>query len=180
MQPVVTAAEARALDRVTMTDVGLPGVVMMEVAGRGVAAEVLRALATRPGPVAVVCGGGGKVQSGNMGWLANLSVGYKKPSKWGEWRAMAGYRYLQTDAVPDAFPDSDFHLGGTNSKGYTIGAALGLTDGVVFSGKWMSANEVSQSDCGWFASATPACTRSVKRPPITITSRSGCVLSHRE
>lgn len=59
MQPVLTAAEARALDRVTMTDVGLPGVVMMEAAGRGVAAEVLRALATRPGPVAVVCGGGG-------------------------------------------------------------------------------------------------------------------------
>jgi len=59
VQPVLTAAEARALDRVTMTDVGLPGVVMMEAAGRGVAAEVLRALATRPGPVAVVCGGGG-------------------------------------------------------------------------------------------------------------------------
>ena len=59
MQPVVTAAEARALDRVTMADVGLPGVVMMEVAGRGVAAEVQRALAARPGPVVVVCGGGG-------------------------------------------------------------------------------------------------------------------------
>ncbi|MCI1755749.1 MAG: putative porin [Sphingobium sp.] len=101
---------------------------------------------TNPDPSGLtVCGGGGKVQSGNMGWLANLSVGYKKPSKWGEWRAMAGYRYLQTDAVPDAFPDSDFHLGGTNSKGYTIGAALGLTDGVVFSGKWMSANEVTGS-----------------------------------
>ena len=54
MQPVVTAAEARALDRVTMADVGLPGVVMMEVAGRGVAAEVQRALAARPGPVVVV------------------------------------------------------------------------------------------------------------------------------
>jgi len=91
------------------------------------------------------CAGTGILHSGNMGWLANLSVGYKKPSKWGEWRAMAGYRYLQTDAVPDAFPDSDFHLGGTNSKGYTIGAALGLTDGVVFSGKWMSANEVTGS-----------------------------------
>ena len=59
MQPVVTAAEARALDRVTMADVGLPGVVMMEVAGRGVAVEVQRALAARPGPVVVVCGGGG-------------------------------------------------------------------------------------------------------------------------
>ncbi len=101
---------------------------------------------TNPDPNGLAtCGGGGKVQSGNMGWMANLVVGYKKPSKWGEWRAMAGYRYLESDAVPDAFPDSDFHLGGTNAKGYTIGAALGLADGVVFSGKWMSANEITAS-----------------------------------
>lgn len=91
------------------------------------------------------CNGQGILHSGNMGWLANLTVGYPKPSKWGEWRASAGYRYLETDAVPDAFPDSDFHLGGTNTKGYTIGAALGVTDGVVLSGKWMSANEITGS-----------------------------------
>lgn len=59
MQPVVTAAEARALDAATIAEVGLPGVVLMEAAGRGVAAVVLRECAARPGPVAVVCGGGG-------------------------------------------------------------------------------------------------------------------------
>ncbi|MBK9029777.1 MAG: NAD(P)H-hydrate dehydratase [Myxococcales bacterium] len=59
MQPVITAAEARALDAATMGEVGLPGVVMMEAAGRGVAAVVADEAARRPGPVAVVCGGGG-------------------------------------------------------------------------------------------------------------------------
>lgn len=101
---------------------------------------------TNPDPSGLAaCGGGGKVQSGNTGWLGNLVVGYKKPRKWGEWRAAAGYRYLETDAVPDTFPDSDFHLGGTNTKGYTIGATFGVMDGVALGGKWMSANEVTGS-----------------------------------
>lgn len=91
------------------------------------------------------CTGEGILRSGNTGWLGNLVVGYKKPRKWGEWRAAAGYRYLETDAVPDAFPDSDFHLGGTNTKGYTIGATFGVMDGVALGGKWMSANEVTGS-----------------------------------
>lgn len=91
------------------------------------------------------CVGDGIVQSGNTGWMGSLVVGYKKPRKWGEWRAMAGYRYLETDAVPDAFPDSDFHLGGTNTKGYTIGATFGVMDGVALGTRWMSANEVSGS-----------------------------------
>lgn len=101
---------------------------------------------TNPDPNGLpACGGGGKVQSGNTGWLGSLVVGHAKPRKWGEWRAMAGYRYLETDAVPDAFPDSDFHLGGTNTKGYTIGATFGVMEGVALGTRWMSANEVTGS-----------------------------------
>src|SRR5688572_7411416 len=55
MRPVVTAAEMRALDRAANDELGLPGMVLMETAGRAVAAAVLRAA---PGPVAVVCGPG--------------------------------------------------------------------------------------------------------------------------
>jgi hydroxyethylthiazole kinase-like uncharacterized protein yjeF len=56
---VITAAEARALDAAAMTELGLPGAVLMETAGRGVAAVVVDELAGRRGPVVVVCGGGG-------------------------------------------------------------------------------------------------------------------------
>ena len=58
MKPVVTAAEMRALDAATIHDIGLPGVVLMETAGRAVAAAAVRAHAERGGPVAVVCGPG--------------------------------------------------------------------------------------------------------------------------
>ena len=38
------------------------------------------------------------------------------------WRASIGYRYLQRDAVLDAFNDQDLRLGGTDIKGFFIGA----------------------------------------------------------
>ena len=60
MIPVATAAEMRALDEATIRDVGLPGAVLMETAGRGVAAVVMRVLGegSRLGRVAVICGAG--------------------------------------------------------------------------------------------------------------------------
>ncbi len=57
MLPVVTADEMRALDRATIEEIGLPGVALMETAGRAVAQTVLRALGQH-GHVAVVCGPG--------------------------------------------------------------------------------------------------------------------------
>jgi NAD(P)H-hydrate epimerase len=48
--------QARALDRRAIEEFGVPGVVLMENAGRG-AAELLRALGIR-GMVAICCGGG--------------------------------------------------------------------------------------------------------------------------
>jgi NAD(P)H-hydrate epimerase len=60
MVPVITAAEMRELDRATIDEVGLPGIALMETAGRAVAAAAARMIAEpgRAGPVAVVCGPG--------------------------------------------------------------------------------------------------------------------------
>ena len=66
MRPVVTAAEIKALDRATIDDVGLPGITLMETAGRAVAAAAVRMLEAR-GHVAVVCGPG---NNGGDGYVA--------------------------------------------------------------------------------------------------------------
>ena len=58
MQPVVTAAEMRALDRATMDEVGIPGFTLMETAGRAVADAAIAMLGGARGHVAVVCGPG--------------------------------------------------------------------------------------------------------------------------
>jgi Putative porin len=54
----------------------------------------------------------------------------------------AGYKYLESDAVIDAFTDPDFGLGGTNLKGYIPGGSLGLADNVWATVRWMSANNI--------------------------------------
>jgi ADP-dependent NAD(P)H-hydrate dehydratase / NAD(P)H-hydrate epimerase len=58
VQPVVTSAEMRALDRATSEEVGIAGFTLMETAGRAVADAAIEMLGNRRGPVAVVCGPG--------------------------------------------------------------------------------------------------------------------------
>jgi hypothetical protein len=53
------------------------------------------------------------------GYRADLGFGSSPTGAFGTWRASIGYRYLQRDAVLDAFNDEDFHLGGTDTKGFT-------------------------------------------------------------
>jgi ADP-dependent NAD(P)H-hydrate dehydratase / NAD(P)H-hydrate epimerase len=65
MRYVVTAEEMRALDRATIETIGLPGVVLMENAGRAVALAVREV--ARGGHVAVVCGAG---NNGGDGYVA--------------------------------------------------------------------------------------------------------------
>src|SRR5947207_10095038 len=55
MKPVVTAAEIRALDRATIEEVGIPGIALMETAGRACAMAAREMAGTR---VAVICGPG--------------------------------------------------------------------------------------------------------------------------
>jgi NAD(P)H-hydrate epimerase len=67
MQPVVTAAEMRELDRATMEEIGLPAFTLMETAGRAVADVAIDMLDGLRGPVAVVCGFG---NNGGDGFVA--------------------------------------------------------------------------------------------------------------
>ena len=43
----------------------------------------------------------------------------------------------------DAFTDSDFHLGGTNAKGFMIGGSYALYKNTWLSARWMSSDEIS-------------------------------------
>jgi len=56
---IVTADVMRELDRITIEEVGIPGAVLMENAGRGAAEVLLNQVGSLPaGPVAIVCGAG--------------------------------------------------------------------------------------------------------------------------
>jgi hypothetical protein len=80
---------------------------------------------------------------GGQGFQALVSIGNPLPRHLGEWRAFLGYKYLESDVVLDAFNDDSFHLGGTNAKGFTLGATAGLTQGMNVTARWLSTNQVS-------------------------------------
>jgi hypothetical protein len=88
-------------------------------------------------------GSAGPYNGGNQGWMTRLTVGNKEVKHLWDWNAFVGYKYLESDAMVDAFVDSDFGLGGTNLKGYFLGGNIGLGENVWATARWMSANGIA-------------------------------------
>ena len=83
-----------------------------------------------------------------LGYNLDLNVGWPKIDKWGDWQVFATYKYLERDAVLDAFTDSDFHLGGTDAKGYILGAKFGIAKNTWLRARWLSADEIDGAPLG--------------------------------
>ncbi len=76
------------------------------------------------------------------GYQTEASFGSSMLNATGAWRAYFGYRYAERDAVLDAFTESDFRLGGTDSKGFFVGADYYLSPRVSARVKYVSASEI--------------------------------------
>jgi len=76
------------------------------------------------------------------GYMAQLLVGYPRIERFGQWNVTGAYKYLERDAVIDAFTDSDFRLGGTDARGYILGGSLGLYNNTWLSARWLSADPI--------------------------------------
>ncbi len=87
-------------------------------------------------------GGVGPYHSGPNAWLVKATIGHPRPGTPGDWNFVAGYKYIEPDAVMDAYNDYDFHLGGTNAKGYFLSASYYFAGNTSITGRWFSANEV--------------------------------------
>jgi hypothetical protein len=82
------------------------------------------------------------------GYRADLGFGSSNTGPFGTWRATIGYRYLERDAVLDAFNDEDFHLGGTDAKGYTGIFDFFFNPHVYLRTKYMSSNAIDGPPLG--------------------------------
>jgi hypothetical protein len=91
---------------------------------------------------------GAYVAPRTRGYRADVSFGTNTLPTFGTWRASLGYRYLQRDAVLDAFNDEDFHLGGTDAKGYTAIFDFNFNPHVWMRLKYMSANSIDGPPLG--------------------------------
>ena len=80
--------------------------------------------------------------SRDKGYVAEIGFGDSALERLGTWRAALGYRYVQGDAVLDAWTDADFHEGGTNAAGYILTGDLGLATRTFLRLRYLSANEI--------------------------------------
>jgi hypothetical protein len=87
-------------------------------------------------------------QARTEGYQLEVGFGYPRVDRARAWRASLQYRYLQRDAVLDAFTDSDLHLGGTDTQGYVLRGDYGLTKNVYLSLRYLSANEIDGPPLG--------------------------------
>lgn len=76
-------------------------------------------------------------------WQVRADFGWPKVDHAGQWNVFTLYKYVERDAVFDAYTDSDFHLGGTNAKGWVIGANYGLMKNVWATGRWLSTDVIT-------------------------------------
>ncbi len=83
-----------------------------------------------------------------LGYLAGLDFGSAQPGRAGTWDASIEYRYLQRDAVVDAFADQDFHLGGTDAKGYVLGGQWWFLDRTSLWVRYFNSNAIDGPPLG--------------------------------
>ncbi|WP_266157147.1 putative porin [Dyella silvatica] len=84
----------------------------------------------------------GPYKSGPVGWLVRGILGTPNPMAANEWNVSFGYKYLQPDAMLDGLTDQNFHLGGTNAKGFIVSADYGIAQRTWISARYFNARQV--------------------------------------
>ena len=80
------------------------------------------------------------VDGRDYGFLGRVLVGRPVMAKRGDWNIALTYRWLGSDAVLDAYTNSDFGLGGTNNKGYILGGSYAFDKNSWLSVRWMNSD----------------------------------------
>lgn len=91
---------------------------------------------------------GANVSPRNEGFQFLLNIGHDDLRQFGDWHVLGSYRYLQRDAVLDALTESNFHRGGTDAKGWTLAAMMGLSAHTWVQVRYMSADEIDLAPLG--------------------------------
>jgi hypothetical protein len=88
-------------------------------------------------------GSNGVFSGGDTAYMIKFTVGKTEVVERWDWNAFIAYKYLQSDSVLDALNDADFHLGGTNAKGFILGGDLAVARNLFLTARWFSATQVS-------------------------------------
>lgn len=76
------------------------------------------------------------------GYLFRLGFGSPEVREPGQWLGTVTYKHVGSDAVLDAFTDSDMGLGGTNLQGYALAFTYGLYRNTNLSVRYLSSKSI--------------------------------------
>lgn len=85
----------------------------------------------------------GDLREQTSAYQVRLDVGHPEMRRFNDWSAFLAYRYVERDAVLDAFTDSVLHGGGTDAKGWILGIQYGLAKNTWANLRWFSADAIS-------------------------------------
>lgn len=87
----------------------------------------------------------GNVDPGGSGegYQLKLAVGDTEVRDLNDWQVAFSYRRVGSDALLDAFTDSDLGLGGTNIRGYTLGLTYGLYRNTTLGMKYLAGENIT-------------------------------------
>jgi len=75
-------------------------------------------------------------------WQVRLDVGHPEMRKFADWNLWLAYKYIERDAVLDAYTDSNFHLSGTDAKGWFLSGSYGLATNTWLNVRWLSSKAI--------------------------------------
>jgi hypothetical protein len=85
----------------------------------------------------------GRPEPGDMAGMIRVNVGMPQiVARW-DWNVSLAYKYIESDSVLASLNDPDFHLGGTNAKGFILAGNLGLARNTWLNARWFSSTQVS-------------------------------------
>ncbi len=88
-------------------------------------------------------GAPGAYEGSDHAWIAGVKVGQPALDKRGDWQAGFNYRWVGSDAVIDAFADSEFGGGGTNVKGWVLGGQYALSKNAAVGVSWLTSDNIA-------------------------------------
>jgi hypothetical protein len=91
---------------------------------------------------------GERIEPRTKAYQVRLDVGRPEVAKFGDWSTFLAYKYLERDSVLDAATDSNFHLSGTDAKGWMAGVVYGLAKNTWANVRWLSADEIDNAPLG--------------------------------
>lgn len=82
------------------------------------------------------------IRERTLAYAVELTFGYPVIERRWQWQVLSQYRYVERDAVLDAFVESNFFQGGTDTRGLVLAGLLGLSRNTIFRARYMMADAI--------------------------------------